>query len=57
MVRKQKKKTWASLKEEKCPKCSAVLMNDLFGKGQIGCACGFNIESHVKDILTERDKE
>lgn len=56
-MRKPKKKTWQSLREEKCPKCGAGLMNDLFGTGEVGCACGFNVKGPVKDLLVKRDKD
>ena len=54
-MKKQKKKTWHSLKEEKCPKCGATLMRDLYGNGLVGCACGFVLEENVKNIIVKRD--
>jgi len=57
MNRKPKKKSWHQLREEKCPKCGATLMRDLFGEGYIGCSCGFNLNSEVKNILIARDND
>lgn len=57
MKRKIKKNSWHQLQDEKCPKCNAILMNDLFGKGKVGCVCGFNLEEHVKQTLVARDKQ
>ena len=56
-MRKQKKKTWHQLKDDKCPKCNGTLMRDLYGDGLVGCSCGFVLEEHTKDILVERDNE
>lgn len=56
MARKTKINTWHQLGEEKCPKCSAGLMKDLFTGGFVGCACGFNLDVETKDILVKRDE-
>lgn len=54
-MKKNKKKSWHELKNDKCPKCKQTLMDDLFGIGTVGCACSFQIQGDVKNLLVERD--
>lgn len=56
-MRKEKKKTWAELKSEKCPKCKDPLMSDMFEGKTLGCACGFVITKDTKDLLVNRDNK
>lgn len=57
MKRKKKKSSWQELHDDKCPKCKAGLMKDLFTGGFVGCACGFNLDESTKDLLVDRDKQ
>lgn len=56
-MRKEKKKTWHTLKDEKCPQCSAPLTKGMFDIDYIQCgnACGFIVKDDVKKLLVNRD--
>lgn len=56
-MRKPTKNTWHQLKDEKCPKCGAGLMRNMFVKNYTGCACGFNLDDNTKNLLVKRDTE
>lgn len=55
-IRKVKKKTWHSLKDEKCPRCGKPLQKSML-LNLVGCDCGFILEESTKNVLVERDKE
>lgn len=55
-MKKNKKKPWEELKDNRCPNCGSVLTIDLFTKKLLGCSCGFEIVTKTKNLLVKRDK-